>query len=207
MGSGTWLSRPSTAKRSAACPSPVAMCVSSRGRMSRARQRCARKVCVLDPSMRLHRQHRNSSQNVQHKSQAASTGYWVSADGSEPGLLSPRNASHPDNGVIGDIENDPASVLVRAPRWRMNDHGPLASAFVGLADTLVTDYDPVDLAWQLIDDAILLPPITPRASCSGTPATSCTSTPPAATAPAFQRSCRCTPVRARTSMPAGVASA
>jgi hypothetical protein len=41
----------------------------------------------------------------------------------------------------------------------MDDYQRLARAFVGLADTLVADYDVVDLAQQLVDNAVSLLPI------------------------------------------------
>ena len=41
----------------------------------------------------------------------------------------------------------------------MNDYGPLAEAFVGLADTLVADYDAIELAQQLIESSMALLPI------------------------------------------------
>src|SRR4051812_25890441 len=41
----------------------------------------------------------------------------------------------------------------------MDDYTRLATAFVGLADTLVADYDAVELAQQLVDTAVSLLPI------------------------------------------------
>ena len=41
----------------------------------------------------------------------------------------------------------------------VNDYGRLAMAFVGLADTLVADYDAVELSQQLIDSTMTLLPI------------------------------------------------
>jgi len=42
----------------------------------------------------------------------------------------------------------------------MDNYGRLAEAFVGLADTLVEDYDAVELAQQLIESCMLLLPIS-----------------------------------------------
>jgi GAF domain-containing protein len=42
---------------------------------------------------------------------------------------------------------------------RRDDYGRLAQAFVGLADTLVDDYDVIELAQQLIDSSMVLLPI------------------------------------------------
>jgi len=42
----------------------------------------------------------------------------------------------------------------------LDRHERIANAFVGLADTLVADYDVVELAQQLIDNAMALLPIT-----------------------------------------------
>ncbi|MFN0142708.1 MAG: GAF and ANTAR domain-containing protein [Mycobacterium sp.] len=41
----------------------------------------------------------------------------------------------------------------------MDDYGRLAQAFVGLADTLVADYDPIELSQQLIESSMALLPI------------------------------------------------
>jgi hypothetical protein len=41
----------------------------------------------------------------------------------------------------------------------MDDYGRLAEAFVGLADTLVDDYDAVELSQQLVDSSMVLLPI------------------------------------------------
>jgi hypothetical protein len=42
----------------------------------------------------------------------------------------------------------------------MDNYSQLAKAFVGLADTLVDDYDAVELAQQLVDSSMVLLPIT-----------------------------------------------
>lgn len=47
----------------------------------------------------------------------------------------------------------------------MDRHERIANAFVGLADTLVADYDVVELAQQLIDNAIALLPIAAAPGC------------------------------------------
>jgi len=41
----------------------------------------------------------------------------------------------------------------------VDDYGRLAQAFVGLADTLVADYDPIELSQQLIESSMALLPI------------------------------------------------
>lgn len=51
----------------------------------------------------------------------------------------------------------------------MDNYGRLAQAFVGLADTLVEDYDAVELAQQLIESCMLLLPISAAGVLIGDP--------------------------------------
>lgn len=51
----------------------------------------------------------------------------------------------------------------------MDNDGRLAQEFVGLADTLVEDHDPVELAQQLIESCMLLLPISAAGLLTGDP--------------------------------------
>jgi len=61
--------------------------------------------------------------------------------------------------VSPNIPNRLGCGTIYRRRIAVDDYGRLAQAFVGLADTLVADYDPIELSQQLIESSMALLPI------------------------------------------------